>query len=550
MRRPSLGVQQNDDDLSRLASSPVDNITFSTARTSSSSSSNSSALNRGEEERLDVSYLPKIIELEWQHQQQQNQQQQQQLQNHRKRKERLDSTSSNSQTDRKVGRSSNNEQQQQHVLVENVVTQVANAESLGLTHQNSSQQSLTEEKANHHQPSPVKSHYPHLLLHNLSSVSHHQYQSQHKKVASGSGGSGATLSYVAWNNNVSGDDHYSDGEHERRRSSERFCRSRAPHGRKSSSCSSAKKFSSSGSSSAGGRVTKGGGGPLRQQNAEVDRRGFVSGEPQRSKKQQQKEDEIKDTVCATPRNIMEVVEETKMSSAPLPWNECPDETPVVCPRFADNTFDHVMNVSHKFEKGSPPPSSKKEIISSNKYVNNENLKTRSIMRKYGSGNGGQNNNAYTKNRNGDLRLMIITPDERMKQISGRLSRLKKRMLMYEEGFERDFGHKPDKLDTMSDKAMKTIMTEIQKLKRERQAIKTNEFGGGGGGLVTPIVGGGASGGGSAASMFGKMDDGHQDSLSGDLKTSQFQETLTDIEMVSLVEFIGGLWISKNKAILW
>lgn len=565
MRRPSLVVQQKDDDLSRLASSPVDHIAFSTASThqhhvggdsstgsssSSSSSSNSNSVSgtsgvggpgipteerpRVGEQSVALTFLPKTVELEWQQQ------------NHRKRKERLDSTSSNSQTDRKVGRPSDEGQSPRDNGVD-AKEQLIRAEQQPLL--------LLDDKLplppSH--ASPLKSHHPHLLQHNLSSVSHHQYQIHHHKRTSGGNGastsnngvaSGAMLSHLAWNNNVAGDDHYSDGEHERRRSSERFCRSRAPHGRKSSSCSAAKKSSSSSSAGGGGGVrflskavalkhADEGGYKYDASGLKTERRSFSGRDSQKHKKRVAEERNVD---ASAPYPQIDVAE--AHIEAPLPWNEFLDESPVVCPRFAENTFDHVINVSDKFIKINPPP--KKETNPS-KYVNNENMKTRDIMKKYGAagqpGNTTGNNNnlsSWGKNRNGnDLRLMIITPDERMRQIGGRLTKLKKRILLYEEGFERDYGHRPDKADTLNDKAIKTIMAEIQRLKRERQAIRTCG-GSGAGGLITPLGGGAAA----VGSMFGGPKEMVQDpqQLSGDMKMSKMQETLTDIEMVSREEY--------------
>lgn len=574
MRRPSLGVQQNDeDDLSRLAS-PGDNVTFSTTNSNSSSSSSSSTSgshpdngtsrvhnpeSRDQKVLLSppdddfetnnsaVSFLPKIIDLEWQPQTTRHQQQ-----NHRKRKERLDSTSSNSQTDRKVVRSSNEEQLTEQYVTAEDTTPIINNEK--------QPQSVDGEK-----PSPLKSqsfHHPHLLQHSLSSVGHHQfYNNQHhhhhhqQKKNGGAVVVGGGTQFPA-NTTITpaNDDHYSDGEHERRRSSERFCRSRAPHGRKSSSCSSAKKSSSSSAASGGGgkylsRAAALSGVTLRQPTGDnnnkddekgykydlsalkTERRGFSSRD---SLKQKRSKEIVPRNEKAEERSEPDasVIEPQQMevSAAALPWNAFPDEAPVVCPRFSESTFDHVINVSEKFVKMNPPMKKENSI----KYVNNENMKTRDIMKKYGTSS--NNNSPWTKNRNGpgELLLMIITPEERMRQINGRLTKLKKRIGQYEDGYERDFGRRPEKMDTANDKTMKTVLTEIQKLKRERQVIKNCDVvsgGTGGGGLVTPISG--IAGTAAAASMFGSLKEIAQEPslLSGEMKINKMQETLTDIEMV-------------------
>lgn len=566
MRRPSLGVQQNDeDDLSRLAS-PGDNITFSTTNSNSSSSSTSDSNSDNISSRVNnqelrdqkvllpspdddfeanksaVTFLPKIIDLEW------PQPPRYQQQNHRKRKERLDSTSSNSQTDRKVVRSSNEEQ-----LTEQYVTA---EDKTPITSNDKQEQSVAVDGE---KPSPLKiqsNHHPHLLQHSLSSVGHHQFYNSHHHYQHKKNG-GTVLSGTQFPANTSTpavDDHYSDGEHERRRSSERFCWSRAPHGRKSSSCSSAKKSSSSLSASGGGgknlsRVAGLSGVTLRTHSAlgdsrddekgykydlsasKTERRGFSSRD---SLKQKRVKEIVRDDVKAEdkPEQDAPIIESQLMdsSAAALPWNAFPDEAPVVCPRFSESTFDHMVNVSEKFVKINPPMKKENSI----KYVNNENMKTRDIMKKYCTSS--NNNIAWTKNRNGpgELLLMIITPEERMRQINGRLTKLKKRISQYEDGYEREFGRKPEKMDTTIDKTMKTVLTEIQKLKRERQVIKNCDVvsGTGGGGMVTPISG---VAGLAAASMFGGLQEIAQEPqlLSGDMKINKIQETLTDIEMVRL-----------------
>lgn len=431
MRRPSL--DHHDGDLSRLTSA-------------SSPAEGSIAPCPSDEVKVEIapSYLPKIIEpLDWQ--------------NTRKRKERQDSTSSQTQ-DRKLVRSNSEE----HISVSeyDVIRRVSSHEDFK-------------------KPLPPR-----------TTLEPHQPVEQEV-------GQEAPTEELSPSHEVKRKEaDVSDGEHERRRSSERFSRTRAPPGRKALSPRKPGKHV----------VAK-----LREENLykydnsalKHERRGFVSRE--RSSKAKDASDTASASDLLSPvsdfndNNLIDLNEEAeaKNQSVPqeiLPWNvPFHEDSPVVCPRFAENTFDHVHNFSENYAKVRSVPSLNE--MKTDKFTSIENIKTRDLMKK--------------------MPNVAITPDERVKQISNRLSKLKKRLAQFEENFEKDNGYKPSRIEMVNDKAMKSIVSEIQMLKREKHCIKSD-----------PIVG----------LMDARDTTMSQDKPHGDIKLSQMQKTLTDIEMVSYILF--------------
>uniref|UniRef100_A0A1B0CD39 FAM13A-like domain-containing protein n=2 Tax=Lutzomyia longipalpis TaxID=7200 RepID=A0A1B0CD39_LUTLO len=230
-----------------------------------------------------------------------------------------------------------------------------------------------------------------------------------------------------------------------------------------------------------------------------ERRGFVSREkapvkPKETSDSSSASDLLSPVSDFNDNNLIDLNEEAepKNHTIPqeiLPWNvPFHEDSPVVCPRFAENTFDHVHNSSENYAKVRSVPSMIE--MKTGKFTSIENLKTRDLMKK--------------------MPNVAITPDERVKQINNRLSKLKKRVAQFEENFEKDYGYKPPRIETLNDKAMKSIVSEIQKLKREKHCIKSD-----------PIAG----------IMDAKDTTAGQEKPHGDIKLSQMQETLTDIEMV-------------------
>ncbi|XP_059616191.1 protein FAM13A isoform X2 [Phlebotomus argentipes] len=381
---------------------------------------------QADEVKVDIapSYLPKIIEpLDWH--------------NTRKRKERQDSTSSQTQ-DRKLVRSNSEE----HISVPDVdvIRRVSSHEDFK-------------------KPLP-----PHIV----TLESHH----------GGERDPGVEPARMSPSHEAD----RSDGEHERRRSSERFSRTRAPPGRKALSPRKPAKHVVAKMRDRDENLYKYDNSALKH-----ERRGFVSRERSKPKEPESSSSDLLSPVSDfNDNNLIDLNQETE-STVPqeiLPWNvPFHEDTPVVCPRFADNTFDHV-HASETLAKARRESQSLIEM-KTDKFTSIENLKTRDIMKK--------------------MPNVAITPDERVKQINSRLSKLKKRVAQFEENFEKDYGYKPPRIETMNDKAMKSIVSEIQKLKREKHCIKSD-----------PVM---------------EARDSAASEQHGEMKLSQMQETLTDIEMV-------------------
>lgn len=137
----------------------------------------------------------------------------------------------------------------------------------------------------------------------------------------------------------------------------------------------------------------------------------------------------------------------------LPWDcaDGDDIAPVVSQRFAENKFDHVsrdnvMKVLNTSATKSP---------SAAHYAKSENLKTREIM------------------KSTPLPSVFATPDEKLKQINKRLTALKKRVLTFEDTFEEANGFRPSHSIKQNDRYTKNAMAEIHKLRKEKQALKTD-----------------------------------------------------------------------------
>jgi len=151
----------------------------------------------------------------------------------------------------------------------------------------------------------------------------------------------------------------------------------------------------------------------------------------------------------------------KSTNESLPWEiSFQDETPVVCPRFSGNTFDHV-NQSRDNMARSASVSSNNGLKSLGNFTKVENLKTRELMQSIPSVN------------------LLQPPDEKLKQINKRLIALKKRVENFEEIFQREHGYKPSHAEKMNDRYMKNASAEIHKLRKEKQQIKSSSVTGSG-----------------------------------------------------------------------
>lgn len=204
-------------------------------------------------------------------------------------------------------------------------------------------------------------------------------------------------------------------------------------------------------------------------------------------------------------NIAKIVEEmneqeTKEPAEPqrslLPWENF--DEPVVCQRFAENTFDHVHHSITKFIKHDhdlvkyhlnseeATPTEKKQF---SHFAPDITLKVRDGMQKCHSPVG---NYQYQ------------TPDERIRQINKRLSSLKRKIAAYEENFETSYGYRPSQADKTNDKHIKNYSAEIHKLRKEKSQIKADPM--------------------TAMGYKNKFDDTEK-------RLSNIQETLVDIEKV-------------------
>lgn len=472
MRHPSAAIKEGD--LSRL--------TTSSSSTSSGNNGSFFIPDCGDAlttSTLNCSYLPEVIDpLEWQSVS-------------RKRKERQDSTSSTTQ-DRKLIRSNSEEyipnvdyevirRVFSHEEFKNPLKDKTNTNSvpsLGNCKQtlhpiqwdsnsekktsNTEIQDILNETHKRAEISPARS--------RTFDYSHKYRISPHRDgIGRNNGGGSGTSRYC-----TGGGDEI-EGEHERRRTSERFCKARAQPGRKQHSSKKPSKYLAS--RLRGGRdenVYR-----YDKSSTKSERRGFTS---------QHKNDDFT-TLTKKDRSIddeetefhpkswaLPLQNDNKVSSDVIavsrspkpkrkhethPWDKTfQNDTPVVCPRFSDSTFNHV-NHSRNNTSGNnhlPPTSSNNGLSALGHLTKVENNKTREIMQSLKSPN------------------VFTTSDEKLKQITKRLTALKKRAALFEETFENDNGFRPSQADKSNDRYFKGILTEIHKLRKEKHQLKSDTTG--------------------------------------------------------------------------
>jgi hypothetical protein len=160
-------------------------------------------------------------------------------------------------------------------------------------------------------------------------------------------------------------------------------------------------------------------------------------------------------------------DDDKPSRSLYPWENY--DEPVVCQRFAENTFDHVHHSIAKFIKhdhdlvkyclinddNTPVISEKKQFSN---FMGTESMKIRDVM---------QNSHSPVGS------YQYQTPDERIRQINKRLSSLKRKIAAYEENFETSYGYRPSQADKTNDKHIKNYIAEIHKLRKEKSQIKAD-----------------------------------------------------------------------------
>lgn len=507
MRRPSLGHQS--DDLGRL----TNNSSSKGTSTNSSIKSQQQLQNRGNfnnnSNHIVSSYLPNILlnSCEWQ--------------TGRKRKERQDSTSSTTQ-DRKLVRSNSEEQLPNANNTNEIdIRRVSSHEDFNRKppplHLHNNENTINEETQQQNSSnnslqkklSEVKNELnkenggqlniidlnpsPKILINHKNESSRHSPHRDSKV-------------------NSRRHDSHDDEEHERRRSNERSCRARVSGGRKSASPRKAFKYSPIMPTryqhdtlpvvQFGGRgfgddddenIIKSKLGERIEDVAATDPNS--SGSTTSSTNSQDDEMDIGIVIDASPRTPM-----TK--SEPKPWESSHDEAdmPVVCQRFAKDTFSHVNNDSMKafikYHRGTPPGDADRKITSSS-YKAIVSAEEKEIMPN-----------------------LFLSPDERIKQINKRLSSLKKKVTMFEEHFEREYGYRPSHADKTSDRVVKHAVAEIQKLRKEKAQIRADPM---------------------AAMGYRTISDA---GISKEKKLDKLKETLNDIQKVSSLKKFLNTYLKR------
>lgn len=192
-------------------------------------------------------------------------------------------------------------------------------------------------------------------------------------------------------------------------------------------------------------------------------------------------------------------------SKPLyPWESLEDK-PVVCPRFAENTFDHVHHSISKFVKHDHDLVKYSATIDDDDDIPRLYQSDYIEKKHYRHDNFMNIENIKTHQKSHSPAGIFQTPDERIRQINKRLTSLKKKISAYEESFETNYGYRPSHADKSSDKNIKNYIAEIHKLRKEKSQIKAD-----------PIT---------AMGYKNKFDD----SLPAEKKLSKVRDSLLDIE---------------------
>lgn len=174
----------------------------------------------------------------------------------------------------------------------------------------------------------------------------------------------------------------------------------------------------------------------------------------------------------------------------LPWNTVFNEEvndPIICQRFADNTFDHVNNSQINIIKLVP--------------INND------IIHKTRDNKKSSSSSVSSSSASISSSSTPLFSDDKVKQINKRLLLLKKRVNQYEDKFESNYGHRPTQFDKNNDKIMKNLIGEMSKLKREKNYLK-----------IEPKV---------------MKDDSMVVELRGEIKLNKMKDTIMEIEKVKI-----------------
>ncbi|KAH8407593.1 hypothetical protein KR222_007885 [Zaprionus bogoriensis] len=549
MRHPTTGL--NEDDLSRLTGSSSSASSSSSSSSSSSTASSSSshggvvvalpAQQQQQQQQQDVqqvvqqlateqttprfnsTYLPEIINpLEWQ--------------KSRKRKERLDSCSASSQ-DRKLQRSNSEElltEPQPGTTPANpsAQTNAANLHSHCEVMRRVSSEDFkrTASYASYCQeferdsgvdlpPEPDHNEQNNENNENNAALANGEASKERARYETS-----PARSQQQQQQREASDD--SECEHERRRSSERFCKSRQPPVRKSG-------VSKKPSGGAGGKYL-----PSRrdEQSAykydlsalKYERRGFISSKKQQQQQQQQTtaatvadhndnnlidfhqqqqqqqtkrsasisptpttssscssagSDELTPNAApapikAKPPQRLQQQQSLNLTSAQesLPWVRGDEPAPMLSRRYAHSRHHAGGNIdaAAKLAKVMPYPQQQPKQAASVQQLLSEDmdcLEPMDAVRAFSS---------LENMRTRDVMQQVVpammafqTPEDRVKAINRRVTALKKKLVQLEDSLEQRLGYRPSQAERLNDKYMKNALAELSKLRKERHELKTD-----------------------------------------------------------------------------
>ncbi|KAH8358056.1 hypothetical protein KR084_001291 [Drosophila pseudotakahashii] len=534
MRHPTTGL--NEDDLSRLTGSSSSTASCGSAASSSSSSSSSSnPADRhevvrspekptptpagGDKSHLNSgftsTYLPEIIHpaLEWQ-------------KSSRKRKERLDSSSAFGQ-DRKLQRSNSEELLTEPTAAAIVSPTSAQAQAANLLEAANLQCEVIRRVSSED------------FKRTASYANYRQEFEREQEESSELGENNASLANLPTGGEAAkerprletsparqlpakeaSDD--SECEHERRRSSERFCKSRQPPVRKSGV---AKKSGSGGGSNSKYLPSR----RDAEQSAykydlsalKYERRGFISSRKQQNQQnqsladhndnnlidfhQQQKELQSKRSASISPTPTTSSSagsdDSTPTSNAPapikakpqrqqqsldltsaqesLPWERGDEPAPILSRRYA-HSRPHIggnLDAAAQLAKAMPyPQQMPKQAATVQLHADTSDmdccLEPMDAVRAFSS---------LENMRTRDVMQQVLpammvafqSPEERLKAINRRVTVLKKKLVQLEESLEQRLGYRPSQAERLNDKYMKNALAELSKLRKERHELKTD-----------------------------------------------------------------------------
>lgn len=480
MRRPS--TEQNEDDLNRLTASAsvrsndsVDS-TQTVIKAINNNNNNINNDNNNNKNNSSNNYLPNIIIAA-------NTEYQQQC---RKRKDRQDSTSSITQ-DRKVVRSSSEEHVPSCPDPNDAIRRVSSHEDF-----NNQKQLLSYEQQAEHSNEDVVTTHDELKISNSiddNVIADYDGVDEINNQSSGNLTSAENSlidvpPHVVHLSPITNKGNDFLDENEKRRTSERFLKTKSPSGRKSPRRS--KKTSPT--------VFKG----VNNENIADDE--DDDGDDENS---EMKENEDND----------ENMPNSPVKSKPLyPWESTEDQ-PIVCQRFSENSFDRVNHSISNFVKHDH------DLVKFNLTVDDDDddiimppSHTSYTDKKHYRSNFMNIDSIKPQKSRSPLPAVATagffeTPDERIRHINKRLTSLKKKVSTYEESFEINYGYRLSHADKSSDKNIKHYIAEIHKLRKEKSQIKAD-----------PIT---------AMGYKNKFDD----SMPVEKKLTKLKDTLHDIEKV-------------------